>query len=282
MFMSNRMFLQVSVLLALAASHADAVRQSIQEMAALHAQKGKGGKTAWEILCLSGKAGEFRRWSQNDCSGVGAAFKGKQCHQLDIRCDADERVEAISLSWKVTGTTKQLSIPKSANAVTEKEYYHRFFVVSEGCPHGKAEEDCELPWTQFDKPRVAATSVRELTRRFLVYDATVVGVPSIQMETHKYSAQFYKSEFQPLGTGLPVPASAVFAGSTGTDCAPNVECAAPPSSVEPVLAKDLDVTSRFLVESPSEPGHLVLMSNRNTCSVQGTYVVQFGLDPKRA
>jgi len=280
--MRNRMFLQVSLLLALAASHADAVRQSIQEMAALHAQKGKGGKTAWEILCLSGKAGEFRRWSQNDCSGVGAAFKGKQCHQLDIRCDADERVESISLSWKVTGTTKQLSIPKAAKAVTEKEYYHRFFVVSEGCPHGNAEKDCELPWTTFDKPRVAATSVRELTRRFLVYDATVVGVPSIQMETHKYSAQFYKSEFQPLGTGLPVPASAVFAGSTGTDCAPGVECAAPPSSVEPVLAKDLDVTSRFLVESPSEPGHLVLMSNRNTCSVQGTSVVQFGLDPKRA
>jgi len=270
----------VSLLLAFA-SHIDAVRQLAQEMPAQSAQNSVGQNTAWEILCLSGKAGEFRRWSQGDCNAIGAAFKGKQCHQLDVRCDVDQRVETISLSWKVTGTTKQLSIPKAANAVTTKEYYHRFFVVSEGCPHGKAEEDCELPWAAFDQPRVAATGA-ELTRRFLVYDATVVGVPHIRMETNKYSAKFYESDFQPLGTGLPVPTSAVFAGSTGTDCAPNVECATPPSSVEPVLAKELDVTSRFLVESPSEPGHFVLMSNRNTGSVQSTYVVEFGLDPKRA
>lgn len=100
------------------------------------------------------------------------------------------------------------------------------------------------------------------------------------MESNKYSAKLYESGFQPLGTGLPVPKSAVFAGSTGTDCGPNVECAAPPSSVEPVLAKELDVTSRFLVES-SDPGHFVLMSNCNTASVQITYVVEFGLVSKK-
>jgi len=276
------MFLQISLLFALAATRVDAVRQLAQEMAAQSAQNGKGGLTAWEILCLAGKAGEFRRWSQSSCSTMGAAFKGKQCHSLDIRCDVDERVETISLTWKVTGDTKQYSIPKAAKAVTEKEYYHRFFVVSEGCPHGKAEEDCELPWAAFDTPRVADTGVKELARRFLVYDATVIGVPHIRMETNKYDAAFYRSEIQLLGTGLPVPTSAVFAGSTGTDCAPRVECAAPPSSVEPLSERTLDVTSRFRLESPSEPGHLILMSNRNTCSVMETYVVDFGLDPKRA
>lgn len=154
-------------------------------------------------------------------------------------------------------------------------------MVSEGCHHGNADEDCELPWEAFDKPRVAATGVELLTRRFLLYDATEAGKPHIHMESSKYSAKFYESGFQPLGTGLPVPKTPVFAGSTGTDCAPNVECAAPPSSVEPVLAKELDVTSRFLVESPSDPGHFVLMSNRNTASVQSTYVVEFGLDSKK-
>jgi len=279
--LGKNMFPQVSMLLALA-SRVDAVRQLAQETATQSTLNslGKGG-TAWEVLCLAGKAGEFRRWSQGDCNKIGAALKGKQCHELDVRCNVDQRVETISLSWKVTGTTKQLSIPKAANAVTTQEHYHRFFVVSEGCPHGNEKEDCELPWSVFDEPRVAATGVA-LTRRFLVYDDTNPGVPRIRMETNKYAAKFYESGFQPLGTGLPVPKSAVFAGSTGTDCAPNVQCAAPPSSVEPVLAKELDITSRFLLESPSEPGHLVLMSNRNTASVQGTYVVEFGLDPKRA
>jgi len=280
------MFLQVLFLFALAATRIDAVRQlaqeMAQEMAAQSAQNGVAGQTAWEILCLSGKAGEFRRWSQSGCSAMGAAFKGKQCHSLDVRCDVDQRVETISLTWKVSLDTKQYSISKAAKAVTEKDYYHRFFVVSEGCPHGKAEEDCELPWTAFDTPRVADTRVEKLTRRFLVYDATVVGVPHMLMETSKYDAVFYKSEIQPLGTGLPVPTSAVFAGSTGTDCAPHVECAAPPISVEPVSKRTLDVTSRFLLENPSEPGHLILMSNRNTCSVMDTYVVDFELDPKRA
>jgi hypothetical protein len=262
-------FPQISLLLALA-SRIDAFRQVAQE-----------GDTAWDILCLSGKAGEFRRWSQNDCSSVKMALKGKQCHQLEIRCDLDNRYETIDVSWKVTGNTKSLKIPKAAKAVTTKEYYHRFFVVSEGCHHGNADEDCELPWEAFDKPRVAATGVELLTRRFLFYDAREAGKPHIHMESSKYSAKFYESGFQPLGTGLPVPKTPVFAGSTGTDCAPNVECAAPPSSVEPVLAKELDVTSRFLVESPSDPGHFVLMSNRNTASVQSTYVVEFGLDSKK-
>jgi len=273
------MFPKVSLLLVLANS-IDAVRQLAQETAAQSVQIGVRQNTAWEILCLSGKAGEFRRWSQGDCTAMGAALKGKQCHQLDMRCDVDDRVETISLSWKVTGGTKQLSIPKAANSVTTKEHFHRFFVVSEGCPHGRAEEDCELPWAPFDEPRVSATGV-ELTRRFLVYDNTKPGIPRVHMETNKYVAKFYESGFQPLGTGLPVPKSAVFAGSIGTDCAPNVHCAAPPSSVEPVLAREVDVTSRYLLESPSEPGHFVLMSNRNTCSIQGTYVVEFGLDPKR-
>jgi len=277
--LGKRMFPQVSLLLAFA-SRIDAVRQLAHEMAAQSAQNSVGGKTAWEVLCLSGKAGEFRRWRQGDCSTIGAAVKGKQCHQLDFQCDVDQRVEFISLSWKVTGNTKQLKIPKAANAVTSQEYYHRFFVKSEGCPHGNADENCELPWAAFDEPRVAASSA-EVVRRFLVYDDTNPGVPRISMETNKYAAKFHESGFQPLGTGLPVPKSPIFAGSTGTDCAPKVQCAAPPSSVEPVLAKELDVTSRFLLESPSEPGHLVLMSNRNTGSVQGTYVVEFGLDAKR-
>jgi len=275
------MFLFISLFLTLA-SRIHAARQSAQETAAQSTQSSTGQNTAWEILCLSGQAGEFRRWSQGDCSTIGAAFKGKQCHQLDIRCDVDERVKTISLSWKVTGNTKQVSIPKAAKPVMTEEHYHRFFVVSEGCPHGRAEEDCELPWAAFDMPRVVATGV-ELTRRFLVYDDRIPGNARIHMETNKYSAVFYESGFQPLGTGLPVPKSAVFAGSTGTDCAPNVECAAPPSSVKPVLAKELDVTSRFLIlmESPSEPEHFFLMSNRNTGSVESTYVVEFGLDPKR-
>lgn len=278
--LGKSMFSQVSLLLALA-SRIDAFRQMANETAVQSARNSQGGKTAWEVLCLSGKAGEFRRWTQADCTSIGAMVKGKQCHQIDVKCDVDDRVPFISLSWKVTGTTKHLTIPKAANAVASQEYYHRFFVVSEGCPHGKADENCELPWEAFDKPRVATTDA-EVVRRFLVYDDTTPGVPRIHMESNKYAAKFHKSSFEPLGTGLPVPKSAVFAGSTGTDCAPKVECATPPSSVEPVLAKELDVTSRFLLESPSEQGHFVLMSNRNTGSVQATYVVEFGLDPKRA
>jgi len=264
-------FLQVSLLLAVA-SQTDAFRQLAQEMA------GQGG-TAWEILCLSGKAGEFRHWNQNNCNSVTMALKAKQCHSLKIRCDMDERYEKIDVSWKVTGATKSLSIPKAATAVTTKDYYYRFFVVSEGCPHGNTGEDCELPWEAFDEHRVAASGVA-VTRRFLVYDAREAGKPHIQMESNKYSAQFYASEIESLGTGLSMPESPVFSGSTGTDCAPNADCAEPPNSVEPVLAKELDVTSRFLMESPSDPGHFVLMSNRNTGSVQSTYVVDFTLDSK--
>ena len=197
------------------------------------------------------------------------------------RCDVDKRVETVSITWKVTGDTKTLSIPKMATAVTAEDYYHRFFVVSEGCPHGKADRDCDLPWAAFDEARVAASKV-ELARRFLVYDNRNAGAPRIHMETNKYSAVFHKTSFKPLGTGVPVPKSAIFAGSTGTDCAPSVQCAAPPKSVEPVLAKELDVTSSFIVESPSDPGHFVLMSNRNTGTVQNTYEVEFALDPKKA
>jgi len=270
-------FPQVSLLLALA-GRIDAARQLAQETAAQSAE-GSVGNTAWDILCLSGKAGEFRSWGQSDCQSFSQAFKGKQCHYLQIRCDVDERYKTIDITWKVTGTTKALSIPKAANAVTTKEHYHRFFVVSDGCPHGKKDEDCEPPWAAFDERRVATTGA-ELSRRFLVYDATEAGNPRIRMETSKYSAKFYESQIKALGTGLPVPKSAVFAGSTGTDCAPKTQCAAPPNSVEPVLAKELDVTSRFIMESPSEPGHFVLMTNRNTGSVQNTYVVEFVLDSR--
>lgn len=274
------MLLQIWLLFALA-RWVTAIRQLAQETTARSVETKAGTETAWEILCLSGQAGEFRHWSQGDCSSVGAALKGKQCHQLTVRCDVDQRVDTISISWKVTGTTKQLSIPKAVKAVTAEEYYHRFFVVSEGCPQGRAEEDCDLPWAAFDKPRDAASRM-DVTRRFLVYDNRNAGAPRIHMETNKYSAVFHKTSFKPLGTGVPVPKSAIFAGSTGTDCAPSVQCAAPPKSVEPVLAKELDVTSSFIVESPSDPGHFVLMSNRNTGSVQSTYVVEFDLDPKKA
>jgi hypothetical protein len=273
-------FLQGWLLLALA-SRVAGIRQFAQETPAQSVQNNARQETAWEILCLSGQAGQFRHWSQHDCSSAGALMKGKQCHQLTVRCDVDKRVETVSITWKVTGDTKTLSIPKMATAVTAEDYYHRFFVVSEGCPHGKADRDCDLPWEAFDEPRVAASKV-ELARRFLVYDNRIVGKPRIFMETNKYSAVFHESSFKLLGTGIPVPKSAIFAGSTGTDCAPNVQCAVPPLSVKPVLKKELDVTSRFVIESPSDPGHLLLMSNRNTGTVQNTYEVEFALDPKKA
>eukprot|EP00419_Tripos_fusus_P030975 CAMPEP_0172777840 /NCGR_PEP_ID=MMETSP1074-20121228/201603_1 /TAXON_ID=2916 /ORGANISM="Ceratium fusus, Strain PA161109" /LENGTH=228 /DNA_ID=CAMNT_0013614769 /DNA_START=983 /DNA_END=1670 /DNA_ORIENTATION=- len=227
-----------------------------------------------------------------------------------------------------------------ASGVTAEYYYHRFFVVSEWCPmvkrtgaaigHGQLLANLVLlpaKWNFCDVP--------------LVYGNRNAGGPRIYMETNKYSAVFHESSFKLLGTGIPVPESAIFAGSTGTDCAPNVQCAVPPLSVKPVLKKELDVTSRFVIESPSDPGHLdnetggdiqlllqhglkgtdcapnvqcavpplsvkpvlkkeldvtsrfviespsdpghlLLMSNRNTGTVQNTYEVEFALDPKKA
>jgi len=238
-------------------------------------------ETAWDVLCLAGQAGEFRRWSENDCSSVGAALNAKQCHSLNIKCDVDVRVKDIDITWRVTGTVKELKVPKTATSVTAKEArYSRFFVASSGCPQGSDDADCGFTWQPFEAPREATTSVA-VKRTFLVYDARVAGKPVIRMEKHKYQGTFYASEFRPLGVGIPVPEEATFAGSTGTDCAAGRGCAEPPRTVEPVPEKNLDVTSRYLMESLSRPGAIVLMSNRNTASVESTYIKEFSLDEKR-
>lgn len=237
--------------------------------------------TAWDVLCLAGQAGEFRRWSEKDCSYVGAALGAKQCHSLNIKCDADLRVKDIDITWKVTGTLKEVKVPKTATAVTSNEaHYSRFFVASDGCPQGSGDADCGFPWQPFEVPREATTSVA-VKRTFLVYDARVAGKPVVRMEKHKYRGTFYASEFRMLGVGVPAEDGMTFAGSTGTDCAAGRACAEPPQTVEPVPEKNLDVTSRYLMESLSKPGTIVLMSNRNTASVESTYIKEFSLDEKR-
>jgi hypothetical protein len=238
------------------------------------------GSTAWDIICLGGQSGEFRRWSQTGCSSIGAALVGKQCHSLNIKCDADERVQDIAISWKVTGNTKELTIPKTAGAVTSEDHYNRFFVASTGCGYGKSHVDCDLPWKPFDVPR-DVTQTLAVARTFLVYDSRAAGKPLISMEKNKYEGTFYASEFELLGTGIPVPAEPMFAGSMGTGCAAGIECAEPPRTKERVQQTDLDVTSNYLMQSPLEPGHIVLMKNRNTAAVQPTNVVDFSLDENR-
>jgi len=235
--------------------------------------------TAWDILCLSGTVGEFRHWGQAGCRGITAAFRFKQCHRLDVKCDFDERVQDITLWWKVTGAMKVMRIPKMAKPLTGEAHYHRFFLVSEGCLHGNSKEDCELPWAAFDEPR-ETPSVADVTRRFLVYDSRIAGEPVMQMETNKYHADFLVSDFTSLGTGLSLPKAPVFAGSTGTDCGVSRQCAKPPNSEAPVLSADIKVTSKYIMESPTDPGHFVLMSNRNEANVMKTYAVEFVPDSR--
>jgi len=165
---------------------------------------------------------------------------GNHKHHLESYCNA-----------------KTLGIPNMASGVTAEYYYHRFFVVSEWCPmvkrtgaaigHGQLLANLVLlpaKWNFCDVP--------------LVYGNRNAGGPRIYMETNKYSVVFHESSFKLLGTGIPVPESAIFAGSAGADCAPHVQCAVPPLSVKPVLKKELDVTSRFVIESPSDPWALSL------------------------
>mmetsp|Transcript_115125 Transcript_115125/g.229290 ORF Transcript_115125/g.229290 Transcript_115125/m.229290 type:complete len:431 (-) Transcript_115125:135-1427(-) len=238
------------------------------------------GETAWDILCLSGKVGEFRHWGQVGCNSFSAALRLKQCHRLDVKCDIDKRVQDITLWWKVTGAKKVLRIPKTAKPISAKDqYYYRFFLTSEGCPHGNNAEDCDLPWAAFNEPR-KVSSVADVTRRFIVYDSRIPGNPLMRMETNKYHAEFLPSEFAFLGTGLPLPEAPTFAGSHGTNCSVSQECAEPPRSEAPVPSTDFKVTSNYIMESPSDPGHIVLMSNHNEARVTETYVVEFSAESR--
>jgi len=230
--------------------------------------------TAWDILCLSGNVGEFRHWGQVGCNSFFAGLRLKQCHRLDVKCDLDERVQDITLWWKVTGAEKVLRIPKTATPISAKEHHYRFFLISQGCPHGNNAKDCDLPWAAFNEPR-QVSSVADVTRRFIVYDSRIPGNPLMRMETNKYHADFSPSEFAFLGTGLPLPEAPTFAGSHGTNCSASQECAEPPHSEAPVPSTDLQVTSNYIMESPSDPGHIVLMSNHNEARVTETYVVEF-------
>jgi len=230
--------------------------------------------TAWDILCLSGTVGEFRHWGQVSCNSLAAVFGLKLCHRLDVKCDFDERVQDITLWWRVTGAVKVMRIPKTAKPISTEDHYHRFFLASEGCPHGNNNEDCDLPWAAFNEPR-EVSSLADVTRRFLVYDSRIPGEPLMQMQTNKYHADFWVSDFTPLGTGLPLPEVPIFAGSSGTDCGISRQCAEPPHSEAPVLSTEFKVTSKYIIESPTDPGHLVLMSNHNEANVMKTYVVEF-------
>jgi len=226
-------------------------------------------KTAWDVLCHNRDAGVFAaKWKESDCKLF--------CNDLKFKCDPDERVENIEITWK-RFTKATMSIPKTATPVTNDDgTSFRFFVESEGCDGGEGanDKDCELPWGAFDTIR-QHTEVVDITRRFLVYDASKPGDRAVSIETNKYEATFFRSDVDILGTGAPLPAAPVYAGATGTGCGKGLtQCSLPVQGPEPVgETLELDVTTDFLVEDT--PGFVSLMKNRNVAKTKTTQVTEF-------
>jgi len=226
-------------------------------------------KTAWDVLCHNRDAGVFgAKWKESNC----LAF----CHDLKFKCDPDERVENIEVSWK-RFLKKTMSIPKTATPVTTEDgTSFKFFIESEGCHGGDgvSDEDCELPWAAFDQVR-QHDEIVDITRRFLVYDARKPGERAVSIETNKYEAKFYRSNVDILGTGAPLPAEPVYAGATGTGCGKGLtQCSLPVQGSDVVSeTTELDVTTRFLLED--SPGYVSLMKNRNEAKMKQTQVTEF-------
>jgi len=226
-------------------------------------------KTAWDVLCHNRDAGVFgAKWKETDC----LAF----CHDLKFKCDPDERVENIEITWK-RFTKATMSIPKNAAPVTTVDgTSFKFFIESEGCHGGDGanDEDCELPWGAYDKIR-EHDEIVDITRRFLVYDATKPGDRAVSIETNSYKAKFFRSKLELLGTGAPMPAEPVYAGATGTGCGKGLtQCSVPVQGPDAVgETVELDVVTDMLVEDP--PGFASLMKNRNVATTKMTKVTEF-------
>jgi len=222
-------------------------------------------KTAWDVLCHNRDAGVFgAKWKEADCM----AF----CHDLKFKCDPDERVENIEVSWN-RFFKKAMTISKTAAPVTTDDgMSFKFFIESEGC--NSADEDCELPWGAFDKVR-QHTEIVDITRRFLVYDARKAGARAVSIETNKYEAKFFRSDVEILGTGAPLPEAPVYAGATGTGCGKALsQCSLPVQGPDAVgETTELDVTTDFIVEDT--PGYVSLMKNRNVATTKQTKVTEF-------
>lgn len=220
--------------------------------------------TAWDVLCHARASGVF-----------GANWEHKKWHKfqnLEFKCDPDERANEIKVTWK-GWTGKEMFIKKDATPVTQDGFHFRFFLESEGCD---SIGSCDLPWAPFDVPR-NNTQKPKVVNRYLVYDARETGARVVTIETNHYSAWFYKSDIKELGTGVPVPSQPTYAGDVGTGCGLGVNgCSEPISSPQPEdSVKTLDVTTKYILDCPSSPGYICLMTNRNWAKISKTDVDRF-------